>query len=41
MKMKVFIGCVKKKNLGTFKARELYNSHLFKYELSYAVNINR
>lgn len=39
MKMKVFIGCVKKKNLGTFRARELYNSPLFKYELSYALTL--
>lgn len=37
--MKVFIGCVKKKKLGTLKARELYNSTLFKYELAYALTL--
>lgn len=34
--MKVFIGCVKLKNKGKLKAKDKYNSPLFKKELAYA-----
>lgn len=37
--MKVLIGCVKKKNKGLLKAKDKYNSDLFKKELAYAKQI--